>query len=33
MIDKNLHHTGDIKASIKIAADILKAFRFHLQMM
>jgi hypothetical protein len=33
VIDKNLHHTGDIKASIKIAADILRAFRFHLQMM
>jgi organic radical activating enzyme len=34
VIDKNLHHTGDIKASIKIAADILKEpLDFHLQMM
>jgi hypothetical protein len=35
VIDKNLHHTErDIKASIKIAADILKEpLGFHLQMM
>jgi membrane-associated HD superfamily phosphohydrolase len=34
VIDKNLHYTGDIKASIKIAADILKEpLDFHLQMM
>jgi hypothetical protein len=34
VIDRNLHHNGDIKASIKVAADILKEpLDFHIQML
>jgi hypothetical protein len=34
VIDRNLHNNGDIKASIKIAADILKEpLDFHIQML
>lgn len=33
VLDRNVHHNGDIKASIKIVADILKEpLDFHLQM-
>ena len=33
ILDRNVHHNGDIKASIKIVADILKEpLDFHLQM-
>jgi hypothetical protein len=33
VLDRNVHHNGDIKASIKIAADILKEpLDYHLQM-
>jgi hypothetical protein len=33
VLDRNVHHNGDIKASIKIVADILKEpLGFHLQM-
>jgi hypothetical protein len=32
VLDRNVHHNGDIKASIKIAADILKEpLDYHLQ--
>jgi hypothetical protein len=34
IIDRNLHHTGDIKGAIKVAADILKEpLDFHIQML
>jgi hypothetical protein len=33
VLDRNVHHNGDIKASIKIVADILKEpLNYHLQM-